>query len=183
MAKVLCLNHRIPIKAKWCLVQTGLLCVNKNIFFGAFQIKISFENSNLSGRVFAAFQFDRSEETIFLKGRELWSSGYGKRLMLRRSLFKFRRCILDGHFSHLFVVKLYCLFEKTTINEKEAGDGPFFKKKDCSGNDISIINTRLCCTFTETNEIFWVLIVPLVRPFGSATVRQFIGEQCDQMLK
>ena len=34
--------------------------------------------------------------------------------------------ILDGHFSHLFVVKLYCLFEKTTINEKEAGDGPFF---------------------------------------------------------
>ena len=28
-------------------------------------------------------------------------------------------------FSHLFVIKLECLFEKTKINEKEAGDGPF----------------------------------------------------------
>ena len=31
-------------------------------------------------------------------------------------------------FSHIFVVKLYCLFEKTKINRKDAGDGPFFKK-------------------------------------------------------
>ena len=27
--------------------------------------------------------------------------------------------------SHIFVVKIKSLFEKTEINEKEAGDGPF----------------------------------------------------------
>ena len=39
--------------------------------------------------------------------------------------FKSQHCILDGHFSHIFVVKSFCLFKKTKINEKEAGDGPF----------------------------------------------------------
>ena len=34
---------------------------------------------------------------------------------------------LDGHFTLLFVVK-NVLFEKTKINEKEAGHGSFFKK-------------------------------------------------------
>ena len=45
--------------------------------------------------------------------------------------FESRCRILDGHgvFSHLFVVKIVMLFEKTKINEKEAGDGPFFLKK------------------------------------------------------
>ena len=33
-------------------------------------------------------------------------------------------------FSHLFAVKFVMLFEKTKINEKEAGVGPFFFKKD-----------------------------------------------------
>ena len=37
--------------------------------------------------------------------------------------------ILDVHFSHLFAVKLYCVFERTKINEKEAGVGPFLKKE------------------------------------------------------
>ena len=32
--------------------------------------------------------------------------------MLRGRGFESRRLILDGHFSHLFVVELYCLFEK-----------------------------------------------------------------------
>ena len=37
--------------------------------------------------------------------------------------------IRDGHFSHLIVVKLLCLLEKTKINHKEAGEGrrPIFK--------------------------------------------------------
>ena len=35
-------------------------------------------------------------------------------------------CILDGHFSHLFVVKIVMLFKKTKIKEKETGVGPFF---------------------------------------------------------
>ena len=34
---------------------------------------------------------------------------------------------LDGHFFTLICCKkLYCLFEKTVKNEKEAGVGPFF---------------------------------------------------------
>ena len=47
--------------------------------------------------------------------------------------FESRHRILDGHdiFSHLFVLKIVMLFEKTKINEKEAGDGPFLKKNGC----------------------------------------------------
>ena len=33
-------------------------------------------------------------------------------------------------FSHLFVLKFVMLFEKTKINEKEAGVSPFFKKRN-----------------------------------------------------
>ena len=33
--------------------------------------------------------------------------------------FKSQHCVLDGHFSHLFVLK--CLFEKTKMNEKMPG--------------------------------------------------------------
>ena len=41
-------------------------------------------------------------------------------------------CILDGHFSHLFVAKIVkSLFQKTKINGKEAGDGQFFLKECC----------------------------------------------------
>ena len=42
--------------------------------------------------------------------------------------FKSQHHIQDGHFSHLFVVKIVMLFEKTKINEKEAGNGHFVKK-------------------------------------------------------
>ena len=41
--------------------------------------------------------------------------------------FKSQHHKLDGHFTLLFVVK-NVLFEKTKINEKEAGHGTFFKK-------------------------------------------------------
>ena len=43
--------------------------------------------------------------------------------------FESQYSILDVHFSHLFAVKLYCVFERTKINEKEAGVGPFLKKE------------------------------------------------------
>ena len=42
--------------------------------------------------------------------------------------FEFQHCVLDGHFSHLFVVKIV-MFEKTKINEKEARDGQFKKQE------------------------------------------------------
>ena len=41
--------------------------------------------------------------------------------------FESQHRILDGHFSHLSVLKI--MFEKTKINEKETGVGPFLKKK------------------------------------------------------
>ena len=40
---------------------------------------------------------------------------------------EFQYCILDGHFSQLFILKWYCFFEKTKINEKEVGYGHFLK--------------------------------------------------------
>ena len=54
--------------------------------------------------------------------------------------FKSRHRILDGHFSHIFVVKIcnVCL-KRPKKNEKEAGVGPFLKhpilhkiKTDCA---------------------------------------------------
>ena len=43
-------------------------------------------------------------------------------------LFKSQHHILDGHFPHIFVVKIcnVCL-KRLKINEKEAGVGPFKK--------------------------------------------------------
>ena len=41
--------------------------------------------------------------------------------------FESRHHILDGHFLHLFVVKIVMCFLKTKINEKEAKVGPFKK--------------------------------------------------------
>ena len=35
---------------------------------------------------------------------------------------------MDESFSHLFIVKLYCLFVKTETSDKVAGVGPFKKR-------------------------------------------------------
>ena len=40
-----------------------------------------------------------------MRGWEPWSSGYGKRLTFEGRGFKSWHRILDGHFSHIFVVK------------------------------------------------------------------------------
>ena len=47
---------------------------------------------------------------LVVMGGDSCSEGFG---------FEFQHRIQDGHFSHIFVT------EKTKINEKEAGDGPF----------------------------------------------------------
>ena len=41
-------------------------------------------------------------------------------------VFESWRPILDGHFSHCFVVKILLLFENTNNKQKRAGVGPFF---------------------------------------------------------
>ena len=50
-------------------------------------------------------------------------------------------------FSHLFVVRIVCLFEKTKINEKEAGVGPFFslKRPRTIKRYFSKLQTNNCC--------------------------------------
>ena len=56
-------------------------------------------------------------------------------------VFESLQHLLDGHFSHLIVVKIVKLVWKTKINGKEAGDGPFFKdnKKISRGHKIVFI--------------------------------------------
>ena len=46
--------------------------------------------------------------------------------------FKSLHCILDGHFSHIFVEKNVMCVTKTKINKKEAGVGPFYYSKNSS---------------------------------------------------
>ena len=44
--------------------------------------------------------------------------------------FESERRILDGHFLHCFVIKLYCLFEKTkNVRKRGRGWAIFLKKK------------------------------------------------------
>ena len=52
----------------------------------------------------------------------------GKNSRFKGRGFESRHHILDGHFSHIFVVKIcnVCL-KRPKINEKEAGVGPFKK--------------------------------------------------------
>ena len=49
--------------------------------------------------------------------------------------FESRYHILDGHFSHLFVVKHVMCVRKDEINEKEAEVGPFKKGFSFAGTD------------------------------------------------
>ena len=58
--------------------------------------------------------------------------------------FESRHCILDGHFSHIFVVKIcHVYLKRPKINEKEAGVGPFFKKLTLSAFTITSHNYQL----------------------------------------
>ena len=70
---------------------------------------------------FEWFGFDQTFPGLVVKGRDSRSKGRG---------FKSRHCILDGHFSHIIVVKIVMfVWKRPKINEKEAGVGPF--KKTC----------------------------------------------------
>ena len=57
---------------------------------------------------------------LVVMGRDSRSKGHG---------FDSRRRILDGHFSHLFFVKIVMFVLKDENKQKEAGVGPFFKDK------------------------------------------------------
>ena len=70
--------------------------------------------------------------------RESCSKGHG---------LESRHHILDGHFSHIFVVKIcnVCL-KRPKINEKEAGVGPFFK--------------NICLWLKHAASLFWFYAMP-----------------------
>ena len=53
--------------------------------------------------------------------------------------FESQQCTLDGHFSHTYLLKnLQWVFEKTKINEKEAGVGPFLKRVSSTMHDYTL---------------------------------------------
>ena len=56
-------------------------------------------------------------------GMDSHSKGHG---------YEIRHCILDGYFSHVFLVELYSLFEKTENKQKEARLVQFFFLKKAS---------------------------------------------------
>ena len=66
--------------------------------------------------------------TKFLKDiMKHFSNGYGKDYP-EGSRFESQHGILDGHISHIFVVKILMFVEKTKMNEKEAWMANFYKK-------------------------------------------------------
>ena len=65
-------------------------------------------------------------EECFHFGREPWSSGYGRRLMLLRSWVRIPVPYTGSTFLTLICCKIVLMFvwKRPKINEKEAGDGP-----------------------------------------------------------
>ena len=63
-------------------------------------------------------------------GRELWSSGYGRRLTFWRSWVRIPVPYTGWAFFTLICCKLVLMFvwKRLKINEKEVGDGPFLKQ-------------------------------------------------------
>ena len=70
--------------------------------------------------------------TFLLRGREEepWSSGYGRRLMSKGCEFESRHRILDGHFSHLFAVKIVMCVWKDKNKWKRGRVGPFWREEE-----------------------------------------------------
>ena len=82
-------------------------------------------NPNLSNRRSAPLR------SIWVFGREPWSSGYGRRHTFQRLWVRIPAPDTDrlDIFSHWFVVKnVLFVYKRPKINEKEAGNGPFKKK-------------------------------------------------------
>ena len=53
---------------------------------------------------------------------------FGRRHNSKRRVFESQHCILIEHF-FTYACKSFNVFEKTKINEKEAGDGPLKNKQ------------------------------------------------------
>ena len=89
---------------------------------------------------------------------------------LRVCGFEPLRRILDGHFSHWFVVKMYCLFEKTEKTKKEAGLGPFKKNigynlRKCLRVTTVAVSSTIWCghSVSEKLTFLWYFMHVLFR--------------------
>ena len=58
--------------------------------------------------------------------------------------------LLDGHFSQLFVVKIVMCVEKTKINGKNAGVGPFFKKQILEGSGFGSVGRAVASNIRDS---------------------------------
>ena len=70
--------------------------------------------------------------TLWTLGREPWSSGYGRRLMFRRSWVRIPALYTGWtwvFFTLICCKKIYCLFEKTENKRKRGRSWPIFKKR------------------------------------------------------
>ena len=83
------------------------------------------------------FVFEKNKS----KQKEVESSGYGRRLIFKGRGFESQHRIVNGHFSHLIVVKFECLFERTKINKKRPGKAIFIKKRICRRNWAALTGT------------------------------------------
>ena len=71
--------------------------------------------------------------------------------------FESRHSILDGHFSHLFVVKLqWCLFERPKINNKRGRSRSFFYKKTYPAATVNVVGPKSHVMLKRRVE--WVMI-------------------------
>ena len=64
------------------------------------------------------------------RGREPWSSGYGRRLTFEGCGFK-ACCVLDGHFFTLICCKIVLILFEKTDNKRKRGRGLPILKKEC----------------------------------------------------
>ena len=97
------------------------------------------------------------------KGREPWSSGYGRRLSFWRMWVWIPVPYTGWTFFHINLLQNcidHCL-KKTKNKRKEAGDGPFFKKKHFNGNRShpgSIPVANVFCVTTKRDRSGVILL-------------------------
>ena len=105
-----------------------------------------------------------------------WSSGYGRRLIYVGHEFESQLCILDGHFSHLYVIKIVMFGWKDEINKKRPRMAHFLIKnyrairshfKKMINAQINIFNTWPRSTTAYGMESLKVWLEPNPFPFSN----------------
>ena len=90
--------------------------------------------------------------------------------------YESQRCILKGHsiFSHIFVEGIV-MFEKTKVNEKESGDGPYKNSQDCTKNEHGFGTIKRQCKSLFLNKYFYSFTVRVCSNYLDLYPRSFIN--------